>query len=85
MKITRIAKCIDCSLTKSVYTNRSWRCVMHLEKAIKTETELIKKLKKDYPKMGKAWDIHDTKVRDAYWRRRRLIAQEEPNDPFDIY
>ena len=82
---TRIAKCKDCSITKSVYTDRSWRCVVHLQEAVAIETMLIKELEASYPGRRTAWYIHDVKVRDAYWRRRRLVAQEEPEDPFDVY
>lgn len=63
---------------------------------IQEETDLIKKLEKEYPKLDSsvhfyhkkntAWHIHHTKVRDAYWRRRRLIAKRDGlEDPIKVY
>ncbi|RJQ30299.1 hypothetical protein C4565_00510 [Candidatus Parcubacteria bacterium] len=56
-----------------------------LNKLIDKETELIKTLEKTYPVMedpsnryshkNLPWEIHHTKVRDAYWRRRMLLTE----------
>lgn len=60
---------------------------MNTDQQIQAETDLIKQLETSYPpfdaKVGTyhptntPWHIHHTKVRDAYWRRRMLIAKRD--------
>jgi len=55
-------------------------------KTLEQETDLIDHLEANYPllntevglhdKSNLDWHIHNEKVKDAYWRRRRLIQKE---------
>lgn len=49
---------------------------------IEAETKLIAELESSYPKEFKSleWYQHHTKCRDAYWRRRMLIAERDGLD-----
>jgi hypothetical protein len=61
-----------------------------LNKQIEEQTALIKELEKSYPKLDNSvgfydaantqWHIHHTELRDAYWRRRMLIAKRDGID-----
>lgn len=59
-----------------------------LQNKIDAETALIKELEGSYPPYNqdrysperRAFEIHDTKVRDAYWRRRMLITKRDGGD-----
>jgi len=56
-----------------------------LDQQIEEQTKLIEELENSYPELvGKMysdenykWHIHHTKVRDAYWKRRMLIAEKK--------
>ncbi len=58
-----------------------------LKQQIDEETNLIRTLENSYPEYvskagryspeNRAFELHHTNVRDAYWRRRMLIAELE--------
>ena len=70
------------------------RTEQELKDLMVKETELIKELEKSYPKIhgdvheehrlyredNLPWQIHHTKVRDAYWRRRMWQTELEGGD-----
>lgn len=54
-----------------------------LKQKIQKETELIVELEKSCPATNPnstEWYIHQTKIRDAYWRRRMLTTRLEGGD-----
>lgn len=62
-----------------------------LNRQIAEQTALIAELESSYPdsydpsagrhaKVNRPTEIHHTKVRDAYWRRRMLIAKRDDLD-----
>lgn len=54
-----------------------------LKQKIQKETELIVELEKSCPTTdpnSTDWYIHQTKIRDAYWRRRMLTTRLEGGD-----
>ncbi len=63
---------------------------MTFDEKIENETQLIKELESSYPKLhndvhfydrkNTPWHIHDTKIRDAYWRRRMFITKRDGGD-----
>ncbi len=69
---------------------------MTLDEKIEAETKLIAELESSSPKWypelcryhedNKPWEIHQTAIRDAYWRRRMFIAEKEGlPSPHEVY